>query len=443
MDKQEFTIPFSEEEESDVKRLLMESCLRIPKQQQQNQGEQWKQGTNYDVLYDVIRYWRTEYSWKRVVDELNVFHNYTTIIDDLKIHFIEEKTNATKAIPLLLLHGWPGSVYEFHDIISLLTADQGGEGFHVVAPSLPGYGWSEQPKQEGVNVHAVADLFDKLMQQLGYTNYIVQGGDWGGIIARSIASRYPKSCVGLHTNFPICVPPKVTGPLSLFRTIRYFSVLLLAPLIKSKMDATKVKVTQLFLKQGTGYQAIQGTKPETLGVALNSSPVALLSWFLEKFYSWSDSTDENPFQSINMHDIVTHVMIYWTTGTITSSIRFYYESLGIAPGKQSCLSPGFVCVPSGLCVFPREILQIPKSVAERSYNVISYTEANHGGHFAALEQPKVLEEDIRRFSFHVTNFPTLVQQAQTRTHGNVSAPIDMVDIAFFLLLSYFIYSMLW
>ncbi|EGD72401.1 hypothetical protein PTSG_00421 [Salpingoeca rosetta] len=420
-----FEVPFREEDMEEVRQKLAQA-----RPAPASPSPDWKAGTPTHVLQDAIKYWKESYDWKAAVEKLNTFDHFTCPVDDLRIHFIHQKTTAKERTPLLLIHGWPGSVFEFHKLIPLLTADKDGHGFDVIAPSLPGYGWSEAPKQEGMDTYAIANVFDKLMKKLGYEHYVVQGGDWGGIIARALGRHHAKSCVGLHVNFLACVPPPVRGPVSLWHNVRHWAPLVLAPLVMSKEDSAMVATTRTFFREGTGYQFIQATRPDTLAQGLNDSPVGLLSWLLEKFYAWSDSSAAEPFRSVSLDEVLTHVMIYWTTQSIGSSMHLYYESLAVMRSKPLALSGGYIDVPTAAACFPKEIIQTPESVARRTYNLQQYTKFEAGGHFAALEQPEVLASDVRRFFGGRSTFSKLQQRASAL--GNASprtlAPPDWVDM---------------
>lgn len=339
----------------------------------------WDYGTDPAYLKPLVEYWRDRFDWRAQERRLNEFDQFTTTIDGLTIHFIHQKSKVPNAAPLVLTHGWPGSIYEFHKIIGPLTdpVKYGGraeDAFTVVAISLPGFGFSERPKDPGYSPEKMAGIIAKLMARLGYTRYGVQGGDWGGIISRIIAINDAPHVSGLHLNFCTTPAPAGADPLA-------------------GVPEAEVKLmndTNARMANERAYQQIQGTKPQTLGVGLNDSPAGLASWIVEKFHAWCDCGD-NIESRFSKDDLLTNITIYWATQTAASSTRIYYENR-VAPPVQ-----GRVSVPTACALFPKEITTPPRKWVEARYNLVRWTPMPRGGHFAALEQPELLVNDVREF----------------------------------------------
>jgi pimeloyl-ACP methyl ester carboxylesterase len=325
-------------------------------------------------------------------------------IQDLNVHFIHEKSDSPKAIPMIMIHGWPGSVWEFHKIIPQLTKSSSEEEqtFHMVCPSIPGYGFSDPPKEPGMNIAKVADMFHELMIQLGYNQYIAQGGDWGALISKQMAMRYPRNCVLLHQI--VAVPPT---KMSFGLKVRI--ALSASPKWRSLMFSKKAQEgftrSMEYSISGTGYLLLQASKPHTLGYALSDSPAGLLAWICEKCSLWADCREDGGlFNVLSKDEILTNVMIYWVTNTITSSMRLYYETFPI--GKQfkdkvATLQETYVEVPTAVTYFPKEIVALPLAWLRYGYNIVHFSEFTKGGHFAAWEQPEVLAKDLRSFVLRV------------------------------------------
>jgi microsomal epoxide hydrolase len=345
----------------------------------QLQSVGWDYGTDIAYLKPLVEYWRDTFDWRAQERRLNQFDQFTTTIDGLKIHFIHQKSRVPNAMPLVLTHGWPGSIYEFNKVIGPLTdpVKYGGraeDAFTVVAISLPGFGFSERPHDRGYSPEKIADIIIKLMARLGYSKYGVQGGDWGGIISRVVALKDPQHVAGLHLNF--CTAPAPTGA---------------NPNDGVPPDELKLmQETNARMENERAYQQIQGTKPQTLGYALTDSPAGLAAWIVEKFHAWCDCGD-NIESRFSKDDLLTNVMIYWVTETAASSTRIYYENR-VAPPVQ-----GRVTVPTACALFPHEITTPPRKWVEARYNLVRWTPMPQGGHFAALEQPDLLVKDVREF----------------------------------------------
>jgi pimeloyl-ACP methyl ester carboxylesterase len=327
----------------------------------------------------LVDYWRDTYDWRAHEARLNELEHFRTSIDGQSIHFIHARSPHPDAFPLLLTHGWPGSVVEFLDVIPRLTHPEahGGsaaDAFHVVVPSLPGYGFSEPTRTRGWDVRRIARAFTELMGRVGYERYGAQGGDWGAQVATRIGPLDPEHCAAIHLNMPLADRPEDTVPLS-------------------DADKADLAVIAHFRREESGYAQEQGTKPQTLGVALNDSPAGLLAWIVEKFRAWSDC-DGHPENAFTRDQLITNVMTYWVTQTITSSTRLYWERRHIDAPEDA---PAYVGVPTGIARYPKEPLRIPRSWVERRYNVTHWADMPRGGHFAAMEQPALFVDDLRSF----------------------------------------------
>jgi microsomal epoxide hydrolase len=344
-------------------------------------GQGWSQGTDPAYLRELCAYWRDTFDWRAAEERLNRFDQYRTTIDGMGIHFIHVRSREPGAMPVVLCHGWPGSVVEFSKIIGPLTDPMahGGraeDALHVVCPSLPGYGFSDAPREPGWSPRRIAGVFVELMERLGHTRYGVQGGDWGGIIAPHIADLDPAHVAGIHLNTVAALPP-ADHPMEGVRP----------------EEVAQVQAFQRFMAEESAYQAIQGTKPQSLGAALDDSPSGLAAWIVEKFRGWSDCDGEVE-RRFTKDELLTNIMIYWVTQTATSSARLYLE--GARAGAFGTLERR-VEAPTGCALFPKELLVPPRVWAERAFNVTRWTVMPRGGHFAALEEPELLVEDMRAF----------------------------------------------
>jgi pimeloyl-ACP methyl ester carboxylesterase len=332
-------------------------------------GTDWEYGFPVDYLRELVATWRDDYDWRAAEARLNELDHFRTTIDGQSIHFVHARSENPDALPLLLIHGWPGSVVEFLDVIPRLTGD-----FHVVAPSLPGYGFSEPTRARGWNPTRIARAFIALMDRLGYAHYGAQGGDWGAQVTTRIGALDSGHCVAIHLNMPIGIPPK-------------------EPVELSEEDQAGLAVFQNFQREESGYAMEHGTKPQTVGAALNDSPAGLLAWIVEKFRTWSDC-DGHPENVFTRDQLLTNVTVYWVTETITSSARLYWEQQHLSREEAR---PAYVAVPTAVARYPREILRFPRPWVEQSYNVTHWAEMPRGGHFAAMEQPDLFAADVRTF----------------------------------------------
>jgi pimeloyl-ACP methyl ester carboxylesterase len=342
----------------------------------------WEYGANLAYLRELVDYWRTRYDWRKHEKHLNSLRHFRTEIAGLDLHFIHEEGRGPNPKPLLLIHGWPGSIYEFMEIIPMLAdpAAHGGDAndsFTVIAPSLPGYGFSGHAKTRAMNIQAIAEIFFKLMTEtLGFPRFAVQGGDWGSAITARMGEAYPSYLYGIHLNMIPVGPTEGRNAPELTPEEKVFLG-----------DMEKFRTAE------TGYQWIQGTKPQTLAYGLNDSPAGLAAWIVEKFRTWSDCHG-NLESRFTKDQLLTNIMIYWITGSINSSTRLYYE----ARHHPWRLKPGTrIQTPAAVAVFPGELARPPRHWAERVLNVKRWTPMARGGHFAAMEEPRLLAEDIRVF----------------------------------------------
>jgi pimeloyl-ACP methyl ester carboxylesterase len=338
----------------------------------------WDYGTNRSYLQQLVSYWHESYDWRAWERLLNTFPQFTTQIDGIHLHFLHVKGKGTQPLPLLISHGWPGSFFEMYKIIGPLTdpVSFGGDpvdAFDVVVPSLPGYGFSGPTKVRSVTVARIAEVFVSLMQDLGYQRFATQGGDWGLHITRTLGRAWASKIVGIHLNLE---PSRAV----------------LSREATNEAERRWLEQRAQWLWEESGYSHLHETRPQTLAYGLNDSPIGLAGWMVEKFRAWSDCHGE--IESVFTKDeLLTNVMIYWVTQTINSSTRLYYET----SHQRAEPVAGRVEVPTGVAVFPAEIPVPPRSLAQRLYNIQRWTEMKAGGHFAALEQPQALVEDIRTF----------------------------------------------
>jgi pimeloyl-ACP methyl ester carboxylesterase len=372
-----FTIQIPDSALADLKARL--ALARIP---DPLQGAGWTLGTDTAYLRGLVEYWRTRFDWRAQERQLNQFEQFTTTIDGLRVHFLHRRSARADALPLLITHGWPGSFVEFGKVIGPLTdpAAHGGraeDAFHVVIPSIPGFAFSEAPREPGYSPARIAAIEAKLMARLGYTRYGVQGGDWGSIISTQIALLDAPHLAGLHLNMCFGGAPAGADPNAGL----------------SPREIERLKLRQAFQAEETGYQQIQGTKPQTIGIALNDSPVGLAAWIVEKFHTWCDCGG-NPDSVFTKDELLTNISLYWFTQTAASSARIYYESRHAPP---SATAGARIDVPTACADFPKEIIWSPRKWLESRYNITRWTEMPKGGHFAAFEQPQLFVDDVRAF----------------------------------------------
>ncbi|MEZ2441592.1 epoxide hydrolase family protein [Chitinophaga sp. RCC_12] len=345
-------------------------------------NDKWEAGTNAAYLKGLCHYWLHDFDWKKNETFLNSFSHFKTAIDKEGIHFIHEKGKGKTSVPLLLIHGYPDSFMRFLKVIPLLVApDDDGFSFDVVVPSIPGYGFSDIPTSPGMNPKRIASLFAKLMtEELGYSSFIVHGGDWGSTIAEQIAVNNSQILKGIHlTDIP-------------WRHL--FSI---SPDALTASEKKYVQTGQQWSQTEGGYAVIQSTKPQSLAYGLNDSPVGLAAWLIEKFFSWSgcDGKLENTFTK---DELLTNLTIYWATQTITSTVRLYYEAAVSIQQEEKSMEIKKVEVPTGVAIFPQDVVPAPREFAERLFNVQQWTEMPRGGHFTAMEQPDLFAGDVRKFA---------------------------------------------
>ena len=345
-------------------------------------GEPWAYGTNVDYLRGLTEYWRTAFDWRTQEARLNAFPQFKAPLHDIDVHFLHVPGKGPNPCPLLLMHGWPGSVFEFIDLIPRLTdpASFGGDpadAFTVVAPSLPGYGMSFRPGQKRFGIEEIADCLAGLMTEtLGYHRFAAQGGDWGGITASRMGYAHADKLIGIHVNL---------------LAVRRDGSMLSDP---SPEERKYLDELAYWLKEETGYQWIQGTRPQTLSFGLTDSPAGLAAWIVEKFRAWSDCNGDVE-RVFTRDQLLANISLYWFTGAIGSSFFPYYFRMH---RPWPIPEGGTIAVPAGYSEFPREILRAPRSLAERTYTDIRrWTVMPRGGHFAAMEQPAALADDIRAF----------------------------------------------
>ena len=343
--------------------------------------DDWSQGVPIKYHKEFCDYWANDYDWYATQDRLNQFAQYQTVIDGLDIHFIHVKSSHANAKPIIITHGWPGSVVEFHKVIEPLTepTKHGGtadDACHVVCPSLPGYGFSAKPAGTGWGVTKIAEVWDELMVRIGYEAYYAQGGDWGSAVTTAIGMQNKGHCIGIHVNMPNAGATKEARE------------------NPSEADKVALAGAKFYQDWDSGYSKEQSTRPQTLGYGLADSPVGQSAWVLEKFYAWTDCNG-HPENVLSRDEIIDNIMLYWLTNTSASSARLYWESFSKAFGGGA---DNTVSIPTGVSSFPKEIVRTPRSWAEKRYTDIQYwNDLDKGGHFAAFEQPELFVEEIRSY----------------------------------------------
>ena len=348
-------------------------------------GLGWSRGVPLDYLKELAAYWRTSYDWRAHEARLNALPQFTAAIDGQSIHFLHVRSTEPAAMPLLLIHGWPGSIVEFLDVIEPLTNPRahGGDpagAFHLVIPSLPGHGFSGPITEPGWTDRRVAEAFAELMAELGYDRYGVQGGDVGGFIAPLMGQLAPEHVVGVHVNALVTFPSDDPADLAAL----------------TEAEQRRLALFNRFSQDQMAYAQLQGTRPQTIAYALTDSPVGQLAWIVEKFQEWSDPAAQLPEDAIDRDLLLTNVMLYWLTGTARSSANSYYERFHDpsmwAPRERST-------VPTGVAVFTTDVAI--RRFAEQASPIIHWSEFDRGGHFAAMEAPDLFVGDVRAFFAHV------------------------------------------
>ena len=340
-------------------------------------GVGWDYGIALDDVRELAEYWRTGHDWRAWERRLNSFPQFTTEIDGQMVHFLHVRSASPGALPLIMTHGWPGSIVEFTEVIGPLT-DPGahggdpGDAFDLVVPSIPGFGFSGPTRDRGWNVSRVARAWDELMRRLGYERYGAQGGDWGSGISRELGVLVPDHVVGVHLNTLSPYVARGSEPDDL-----------------DDRDRERVERLRRFRLTGSGYGAVQATRPQTVGYGLTDSPAGQLAWIAEKFGEWTDGG----LTAVDRDQMLTNISVYWLTRTAGSSARLYYEAVrsgGLGPPAPST-------APTGVAVFPAEIAPPVRRLAEQTNHIVHWSEFDRGGHFAAMEEPDLLVGDVREF----------------------------------------------
>ncbi|MFE9868933.1 epoxide hydrolase family protein [Streptomyces sp. NPDC005506] len=335
-------------------------------------SRRWEQGVPLADLVDVVNYWRTGYDWRSFEERLDRIGQFRTTIDGLGIHFLHRRSARADATPLILTHGWPGSIAEFTDVVEELADPKDGDApaFNVVVPSLPGFGYSDKPATTGWGTEKIAAAWVELMGRLGYSKFVAHGGDWGGNITTVLGGRFPAHVLGIHTTFAEAPPGLTTDGLT-------------------AVERQWTEETRDFWHHRAAYAKQQATRPQTIGYSLVDSPVGLLAWILDKFAEWSD-TEDSPFETISRDRILDDVTLYWLTRTGASSARLYYES-------HNSLDPELrVDVPSAITMYPRDVEKSPRTWAQERYRqIVRWRSPETGGHFPSLEVPEYFVKDLQ------------------------------------------------
>ena len=333
--------------------------------------DDWSQGTPLAALQDLVGYWRRGYDWRACEARLNALGQFMTEIDGLDIHFLHVRSPHADALPLVITHGWPGSVIEFMGVIeALANPEDGGQAFHVVAPSLPGFGFSGKPRHTGWGVEKIGRAWGELMARLGYDRWVAQGGDWGSAVTTAIGVQQVQGCIGIHLNMPVGrpEPEELANP--------------------TPAEVKALGALKHYLDWDSGYSTQQRTRPQTVGYGLVDSPAGLAGWIFEKMWAWTDNAG-SPFDALSRDAILDNLMLYWLPATGASSARLYWESFG-------SFTPQQVTLPVAVSAFPKEILPCPRRWAERNFpNLVHWGEMDKGGHFAAWEQPDAFVRELR------------------------------------------------
>jgi epoxide hydrolase len=335
----------------------------------------WEQGIEERIFRQLLDHWRDGFDWRSQENHLNSVEHFITEIDRQPIHFVHARSPRDDAVPLLLVHGWPGSFHEFVDAIPLLIdPPDGGQAFHVVTPDVPGFGWSAPTRERGWNSRRTANAFGELMNRLGYDRYGLQGGDVGASVTTNMADLFPDRAIGLHLNFCL-IAPYEGAP---------------TPTEDERREMARLAVSR---ETSMGYYVQQSTKPQTLGIGVQDSPAGLLAWIAEKLQAWSDSGG-NLFRAFTPDQVLTWVTLYWVSGCVTSSMRIYWES---RVGAAADAPTGRIEIPTGVTDFPGERARSPRAWIEDRYNLVHFTSQPRGGHFAAIEQPELFAADVATF----------------------------------------------
>jgi pimeloyl-ACP methyl ester carboxylesterase len=375
-----FHVHVPEEQLVDLRRRL--AATRWPDQETVADQDQ---GVQLAVMQNLVRYWQTEYDWRKAEERLNALPQFVTTIDGLDIYFIQVKSRHAHAMPLIMTHGWPGSIFELLNVIGPLTDPEahGGraeDAFDVVIPSLPGFAFSGKPRDTLWNPEHIARAWDVLMKRLGYTRYVAQGGDWGALIAEIMGRQAPTGLLGIHVNYPATVPPEIAKAISAGD---------LPPASLSADEKAAYLSLTTFLTKHAGYRVIQGTRPQTIGYGVTDSPVGLAAWMY-------DYNGGEPQRSLPRDEMLDDVTLYWLTNSAASSARIYWENNNGSLTTTSVVRTKEISVPVAVTVFPNEIYRAPKSWTQNAFrNLIYFNVVDKGGHFAAWEQPQLFSEELR------------------------------------------------
>ena len=388
-----FHVNFPESELTDLRKRI--NATRWPERETVTDASQ---GLQLAKIQALAHYWATDYDWRKREAKLKALPKFITEIDGLDIHFIHVRSPHANALPLIMTHGWPGSFLEFVKVIGPLSDPESHgaraeDAFDLVVPSMPGFGFSARPQAAGWNPERIAGAWIELMRRLGYRRYVSQGGDWGALVTDVMARHAPEGLLGIHVttllgaierpptpNMQTAVPPEVANALKNGEP---------APAGLSAEERIAYEGAKNFAARGSGFRAIQGTRPETIGYSLADSPVGLAAWFYEKFAEWTD-TDGEPERALTKDEMLDDITLYWLTNTAASSARIYWED------NAHKTKAGEVSIPAAVSRFPREIIPVPRRWAERAYpNLVYFNELEKGGHFAAWEQPELFAGEMR------------------------------------------------
>lgn len=361
-----FTLAVPQSELDDLKARI--DMARWPEKEP---VDDWSQGTPLAVLQDLVAYWRNDYDWRQCEARLNALGQFMTEINGLDIHFLHVRSPRADAMPVVMTHGWPGSVIEFMGVINQLTNpdDPAAPAFHLVLPSLPGYGFSGKPTTTGWGVEKIGRAWGELMARLGYEKWFAQGGDWGSIVTTAIGVQQVPGCIGIHLNMPIARPTEedLANP--------------------SPAELKALGALKHYQDWDSGYSKQQSTRPQTVGYGLVDSPIGQAGWILEKIWAWTDNQG-SPWDALSRDQVLDNIMLYWLPRNGASSARLYWESFGSFAAQE-------IAIPVAVSAFPREVLPTPRKWAERNYrNLLHWGEVERGGHFAAWEQPDAFVREL-------------------------------------------------
>lgn len=374
-----FRVSFPDEALTDLRRRV--AATRLPDRETVDDGSQ---GLQLAPFSELMRYWATGYDWRKAEARLNALPQFTTTIDGVDIHFIHVRSRHANALPLIMTHGWPGSVFELLKTVGPLTdpTSHGGsaeDAFHLVLPSIPGFGFSGKPKGTGWGPERIAQGWAELMNRLGYSRYVAQGGDWGAPISSAMARQNPAGLLGIHINLPAAVPSAITALLATGAP---------APQDLSSKERAAFDALSIFYKKYRAYAAMMGTRPQTIGYALTDSPAGLAAWMY-------DYNNAEPLRLLTRDEMLDDVTLYWLTNTAVSSARIYWETAGQSVILSAAQKTTEISLPVAISVFPDEVYRAPESWARRAYrNLIYFNEVEKGGHFAAWEQPTLFSREV-------------------------------------------------